>query len=292
VQSRSIEDRPDDNIGKRAHVSNDVDPTLSALFKESIAEAPGPRTRRTRYGSLVTSPLVAAASVFEGFRPATCLPDDCFCEAVRDSLVRQPANTWSSLAFVLVAVWIALRLRSPGRARRALPGAEAGLLIAALTLLGLGSAFYHATLTFVGQVVDVSGMYLVATFILLHRLGPRFSLPPIGSVLVFVTANAGLMAAQVTTPSLRRIVFGVLLVTALAVEWGESRRGRAWLSRGALLMLLAFMIWALDRERLICDPASLLQGHALWHGLGALAAACLFRSYEDEAAAEPASLNT
>ena len=194
------------------------------------------------------------------------------------------------MAFLFAAAWIALRLRSSNRARAALPKAEAGLFIAALALVGFGSAFYHATLTFVGQVVDVAGMYLVATFILLHRLGPRFRLPPIGAVLVFVAANAGLMAAQVTTPSMRRVAFGVLLVLALAIEWRSSRRGRPWLASGALVMVLAFVIWALDRERLICDPESLLQGHALWHGLGAVSAACLFRSYEEESAAEPASL--
>lgn len=232
----------------------------------------------------------AAAGLFEGWRPATCLPADCFCEAVRDSLVRQPANTWSSLAFVVAALWVGLRLRSPGRARAALPKAEAGLLIAALAVVGLGSAFYHATLTFAGQVVDVAGMYLVATFILLHRLGPRFRLPPIGTVLVFVAANAALMAGQVTTPSMRRIAFGVLLVVALATEWRMSRRGRDWLARGALLMIFAFIVWALDRERLVCDPEGVLQGHALWHVLGAVAATCLFRSYEDEAAGEVTSI--
>jgi hypothetical protein len=50
-------------------------------------------------------------------------------------------------------------------------------------------------------------------------------------------------------------------------------------------MMFAFVIWALDRERLICYPDSLLQGHALWHTLGAVAATCLFRSYEEEAGA-------
>jgi predicted membrane channel-forming protein YqfA (hemolysin III family) len=205
--------------------------------------------------------------------------------------MRQPANTWSSLAFVIAAVWIALRLRASDRARAALQRAEAGLFVATLALLGFGSAFYHATLTFAGQVLDVAGMYLVATFILLHRLGPRFNLPPIGGILVFVTANAALMVAQVTTPSMRRVAFAVLLVLALVIEWRSSRGGRPWLARGALLMVSAFVIWALDRERLICDPSSLIQGHALWHGLGAVAATCLFRSYEAEAAAEPMSLS-
>ncbi len=224
---------------------------------------------RSRYGSKMGG-------------PATCLPSDCFCEAIRDSLVRQPANTWSSLAFVAMALWVAHRIRISDRARAALPRAAAWLFVAALAFVGLGSAFYHARLTFFGQVLDVSGMYLLATFILLHRLGPRLGLPPTGSVVVFAIANAALMVAQVTTPSLRRVVFGVLLGAALGVEWQASRRGRAWLFRGTALMVLAFLIWILDRERVICAPESLLQGHALWHVLGAVAAACLFRRYEEE----------
>jgi len=229
-------------------------------------------------------PASVSSSAWASWRPATCLPDDCFCEGLRDSLIRQPANTWSSLAFVAVALWVAARLTRRTRSERIVfAGAEAGLFLGALVLVGLGSAFYHASLTFIGQVFDVSGMYLVATFILLHRLGPRWNLPPAWSVFGFVLANSGLMAAQVTTPSLRRIVFGVLLVAALAVEWRSTRAGRAWLAAGAGLMAIAFAIWLVDRRRLVCDPESLIQGHAAWHLLGALAAACLYRRYEAEA---------
>jgi dihydroceramidase len=226
---------------------------------------------------------VAVAGPLDSWRPATCLPDDCFCEALRSGLIRQPANTWSSFAFALVALWVAARIRSRDHSQATvLPRAEAWLFVGSLTLVGFGSAFYHASLTFVGQVIDVSGMYLVATFSLLHRLGPRWRISPFWSVLGFVLVNALLMAAQVTTPSLRRVAFGVLLTSALVVEWRMSRRGRAWLGRGALLMILAFGVWVVDRARLVCDPWSVLQGHAVWHALGALAAACLFMSYEEE----------
>ena len=245
---------------------------------------PGPW--QTRYGFLVLSPLVLGlAGPWQSWRPATCLPDDCFCEALRGGLVRQPANTWSSFAFVLAAFWVTARYaRKADAEREPLPLAEASLLVGSLVLVGLGSAFYHASLTFIGQVFDVSGMYLIATFMLLHRLGPRTGIPPFAGVLAFVLANGALMTAQVTTPSLRRIVFGALLVSALAVEWRASSGGRKWLARGAGLMALAFAIWVLDRERLVCAPEGLVQGHALWHGFGALAAACLYRSYEAEAA--------
>lgn len=233
---------------------------------------------------MLTQAIALAASSWAGFRPATCLPDDCFCEALGDGLIRQPVNAWSSLAFVLVALW-AIHRRGGKIAPR--PGelslTDHWLFIGSLVATGLGSFFYHASFTFAGQVLDVSGMYFIATFILFHRLGPRWSLEPGMLAAAFVTLNAALMVGQVTSPSLRRIVFGLLLAAALSVEWSFARAGRRWLAFGCGVMLVAFAIWFVDRQRLICSPTSILQGHALWHLLGAIAAACLFRSYEAEA---------
>ena len=226
---------------------------------------------------------LAAASPWESFRPATCVPDDCFCEAVSSGLVRQPANAWSSLAFVAVALWALIRLRRVGRSRSPLGRAEAVLFVASLALVGLGSVFYHASLTFAGQVVDVSGIYLVATFVLLHRLAPRWNLAPVTSALAFLLVNAALMAAQVTTPSIRRLAVALLLAAALVVEWKATEGARAWLARGAGLITLAGLIWGLDRFHIACVEGLAFQGHALWHILAALSAACLFRSYEEEA---------
>ncbi len=227
---------------------------------------------------------LAALSSWGAWRPATCLPADCFCEAIQEGMVRQPVNAWSSLAFLLVAFWVTSANARGGKiGGTALGRGEAWLFVSSLAIVGLGSAFYHASLTFVGQVIDVSGMYLIATFMLLHRLGPSWGVPPLWSVLGFVALNAALMTAQVTAPSLRRIAFGFLVVAAIGVEWRWSRAGRRWLGAGALLMGIAFAIWTLDRWRILCAPESLIQGHALWHVLGAIAAACLYRSYEADA---------
>lgn len=186
----------------------------------------------------------------------------------------------------MAGFWVAWRSAArAGQGLVTLPRGEVRLLAASLLLVGLGSAFYHASLTFAGQVLDVSGMYLVATFILFHRLGPRLSLSPVGGALGFTFVNAALMVGQVTTPAMRRPVFAVLLTLALLVEWRASRAGRRWLGAGALVMLVAFLFWVLDQQRLLCAPDSLLQGHAVWHLLGALASACLYRSYEDDAGA-------
>ena len=42
----------------------------------------------------------------------------------------------------------------------------------ALVAVGLGSYFYHASLTFAGQVCDMSGMYFLITFALLYKPHP------------------------------------------------------------------------------------------------------------------------
>ena len=46
-------------------------------------------------------------------------------------------------------------------------------------------------------------------------------------------------------------------------------------------MAVAFVIWILDFTRTVCAPASWLQGHAVWHILGAAAAWYLFRYYSE-----------
>ena len=48
-------------------------------------------------------------------------------------------------------------------------------------------------------------------------------------------------------------------------------------------MALAFGIWNLSKTGgPWCDPHSLLQGHAVWHVLGAVAAFCLYRLWASE----------
>ena len=52
-----------------------------------------------------------------------------------------------------------------------------------------------------------------------------------------------------------------------------------FLGAAAAVQGVAFGIWALDVGHVVCDPTSLLQGHAAWHLLGAGAAWCLWRYF-------------
>ena len=187
--------------------------------------------------------------------------------------IRQPSNTVSSLAFVAVSLLVL---------RRA-PDARAWRFAAAVLLVGVGSAFFHASLTFWGQTADVLGMYLVATFLLLESLSRRHEWSAALHTALYVASNTALLAALVSVPALRRYAFGLLVFAVLWSEWTNRRRrveaASARLFAIAIGVLAAgFGVWILDIMRWLCAPQSPWQGHALWHLCGAASAWFAYRS--------------
>src|SRR6478735_97334 len=87
-----------------------------------------------------------------------------FCEAARDGWVKQPANSFSNLGFVvagLVIAWHAGRARLNGLAT-----AYACMVV----FLGPASAAMHATQSELGGHLDLLSMYLVASFAAAYAL--------------------------------------------------------------------------------------------------------------------------
>jgi hypothetical protein len=194
--------------------------------------------------------------------PATCMPDRCFCEADRLVGLRQPSNTISSLAFCVVAAVVVLRNES-----------DKYLFWAATTLIGLGSAFFHASLSFIGQTFDGLGMYLLATLLLLWGAQGRLRWGMRQRLLAYVLGNAALLTVLILAPALRRYVFAALIAGVLLLQRqkgplsvGTSRGFLAW---AAGMLALGFLIWVADLTKAVCYPTSIFQGHAVWHLFGA-----------------------
>jgi Ceramidase len=220
------------------------------------------------------------------FAPATCLATHCFCEAPRaGQAVLQPANSWSSFAFVLLGCFIVLARRDDRGS--GLPPGAALVFGAASIIVGVGSFMLHATLTLWGQFADVLGMYLVATFGLVYALGRWRNWPQSRSIGVFAATAKALVITLFLWPETRRWMFAVVMILALLIEIGFARHKRPGVQLRLLLMgiaanALAFGIWILDQTKRLCAPDSLFQGHAIWHLLGAVSVWMTYCYYRSE----------
>ena len=128
-------------------------------------------------------------------------------------------------------------------------------------------------------------MYLIATFALLYSISQLRALSGGLFVAAYIAANAVLAMLLYWVPVYRRPIFGLLVVAVLFVEILIRRRNGAraasrHLAIAAAIMGLAFVIWILDFTRTLCRPESWMQGHAVWHLLGAVASWYLFRYYD------------
>ena len=217
-----------------------------------------------------------------------------FCEAARDQLVRQPANTVSNAGFVVAGLLIAWHLARP-RPVDAVLGRSVGTAYAVLVvLLGPGSAAMHASQSVLGGHLDTTSMYLLASFAASYALSRLRDLSGPGFAALFVVL---LVACELVGSWSRplpvvmfagNLVFGLLLLAAVTIEVVLAGRAdrhidAGWGLGGLAAMVVAFVIWNGAKEGTpFCDPDSLLQGHAVWHLLGAVAAYCLFRLYASE----------
>ncbi len=235
------------------------------------------------------------------YAPATCTATRCFCELPRTgSLIMQPANSWSSYGYAFAGfLMIALASGSGGAAhgrdghgggwRSGLPAGAAIWFGLTAIFVGLGSVLLHATLTLWGQFFDVMGMYLTSGFMLVSALAKWRTLSARHAVLLYILVVGGLLTILYLVPEVRRSLFAVVLIAAITVELLLARPRRTGVNTsyyfaGIATKAVAFAIWNADQHGLICAPASLFQGHAIWHLLGATSLWLTFLYYRSERA--------
>lgn len=208
------------------------------------------------------------------------LPNVNWCETSLCSWVAEPANTWSNLGYIIAMLALAYQIR---RWRITQPVLR--LFPAAALLVGLSSGVYHASVTFVLQVFDFTGMYLflfLPFFLHAVRLGKvsevRFKYGYFGSVLG-ATLVTWMLGKYTSFPIQLLIILNILAL--LALELGVYRRAvqqgggypLQWLGITFGVLIAAFSASFVDGRRIICDPDAhgwFSQGHAVWHWLTAL----------------------
>ena len=207
------------------------------------------------------------------------LPNVNWCEETLCAVVNEPANAYSNGAYLLIAMamWALGKSVRAAALRRFAPAA---------VLVGVASFIYHASNTYVTQVLDFLAMFVFCYLLLLinaERLGwlaaraVRRVLP--GCVLVSTALTAGLGPLGFPIQALiAALILGIIATEVLL------RRRSAYPMRYFGLAILALTAGAvgsgLDVSRRLCDPQShLLQGHAAWHVLSAVSLLFSFLHY-------------
>ena len=218
-------------------------------------------------------PSLPPGSPWAGWTP----PNLKWCEDNLAGWITTPANTWSNLAYFVVAYWIWREARGASRELRA--------FAPALVLLGAASFAFHASYTFAFQVADFVGMYLVLFLFIVLNLRRAGVVTVRTQTAWYAGGVAAFTAVMLAMAHLHLPYQSLVLVLAAVIGAQEARLAgthpdRRELRRAWALFAAAFTCSALDLTRCWCDPSNhWLQGHAVWHVLSALGLHRGFRYY-------------
>lgn len=220
-----------------------------------------------------------------------------------DSVFRTRINTWSNIFYVCfgfyvigLAVYDWKRSWTLERGNLCAAPVQTFLFGLAGIYLGLGSGFFHASLTRYGQQCDVGGMY--ATLLCLAGLAlgswlpklriPRTrrtlpSWPLLSVVVVFASIYFTYYKWEYSFSKVSGYLSGLLFVFAgvSAFTPGKYLQIR-WFVAGIVTLVLGSYIRDLDIADRFTGPDSLIQGHAIWHLLTCLMYVCLFFYFRSE----------
>jgi hypothetical protein len=209
-----------------------------------------------------------------------------------ERLFHQPVNTYSNLIYFFYGMvvfqlgwkdWKASANREANTVRR-FPYLSL-LLAANFIYLSLGSAFFHSSLTWMGQRMDMNATYgLTLSLICIglvqvlvkNELSSRLQLGLVG-VLLLLIASFLPLALQIPSSILLPSLFLILLVLGIINYFQYPAQRIPVLGvLSFVLLAVAIQIRALDVAKVNCDPMSIWQGHALWHLLTATSSLSMY----------------
>lgn len=209
--------------------------------------------------------LTVGACPWDGFDPATIE----FCEARLCEWVVEPSNAYTSLTKIVAGIAI---LWSCRRHRDVLI-----ILGIAGVLQGFLGFALHATGTFWGEALDVSGMFIISGLFLAFAFRRLFG----WSDRSLVIGTIGVIALSVGSLLLVRpsgiYVFSLQIAVWVGLEIQLYRQSGVTTDYRFFKYLIAtfaiaFAVWIADKTGAVCDPDNhVFSAHSLWHVLTSLA---------------------
>jgi hypothetical protein len=233
------------------------------------------------------------SSVWEGMVVSQSALTVEYCEFNHpERFFHQPVNTYSNLIYFFYGMvvfqlgwkdWKAFTNREANTVRK-FPYLSL-LLAANFIYLSIGSAFFHSSLTWMGQRMDMNATYGLTLSLIgiglvqvsvKKELSSRMQLGIVGGLLLLIASFLPL-ALQISSSILLPSLFLFLLVLGI-INYFQYSAQRIPVLGGLsfILLAVAIQIRALDVAKVNCDPMSIWQGHALWHLLTATSSLCMY----------------
>jgi len=221
-----------------------------------------------------------------------------FCELAHQGLVKQPSNSFSNFAFAIAGLVAAYQVykgkfknnNNPLTRTLFFPIILSSLMI----LLSPGSMAMHASETTVGGYFDMLSMYLIAAIIFSYAALRFFKLSPLLYTILFVLILVICHIFHFSTwqPPIvgfaGSFIFGVFCILGVLLEILHKIKNKVksevyWVVIASVVFLIAFAIWQIGYDtHPWCIPEAIVQAHAIWHILDAVAIYCFFRLYISE----------
>ncbi len=160
-----------------------------------------------------------------------------------------------------------------------------------LMYLCIGSAFFHASLTWIGQRIDMNGTYSICIVLIGISIYRYFAAAALSKrnqwiiIIALIIAIIIFIELHLLISSLVLLPLLILAIVVFTVLNYTKHKNSYKLSLAVLsltLMIGAYILRNMDVKKIACDPVSLYQGHALWHFFTGMSAFMLYWFYRSE----------
>jgi hypothetical protein len=198
-----------------------------------------------------------------------------FCEQQLCSWIQQPANTWSNIGYLITSIYI-FRSKEKSLYRT--------FFFWATFILFIGSTFFHLSQTRIGKYLDVGAMLVLSMGICTLSLQRWFSWEN-RKAFSFYILGLAVSWLFLFVMGIGNVAFAAEIFVAVILEIRMMNTGKGFLIAKRVLAacsieVVAFTFFLLDVTKTWCDADQhLINGHALWHLLSALAIGVLFSAH-------------
>ena len=191
----------------------------------------------------------------------------CHCEGSTSQFFGYSLGFWSSFAYFLAGIF----LFRDSRRKKALFEAW----IFSVFIIGASSLVFHSTYTLLSVALDYASVSFSLSLFLVYNFFKKLGFGPRRRYLALLIYYLILWTIFFRFPMWERVGICVVIFLLAMVDVFKRLDGPLHRQRSLLISLgfglSAFASFLLEELKIWCDPSFVLQGHTLWHLLGAAA---------------------